>query len=439
MKLICKPVFYINLLLTLFAVNCFSFLNISILNVIIFALAALIINVFPSISISYKLPFKVRMCWHGTSCLRLFQISLIPSVFIQLVALFSVPLGQFLAGLVIGIIIEAVLFWNGIISLYLTSTQLGVRTRVLGVMCGMIPLVNLFVLNHMLRITTAEVLYEIKRELLDSSREEKKVCATKYPIIMVHGVFFRDFKYFNYWGRIPATLERNGATIYYGNHHSAASVESCAEELAERIKSIVNETGCEKLNVIAHSKGGLDTRYAMAYLGASKYIASLTTINTPHRGCKFADYLLNAAPEGLRNGVADTYNNAFKKFGDENPNFLEAVRDLTSSVCEPRDREMTKPEGVYCQSVGSRLAKAISGRFPLNLTYPLVNLFDGANDGLVGEESFCWGDKYTFVEPEGEIGISHADMIDLNRENLPDFDVREFYVELVSELKNKGL
>jgi triacylglycerol lipase len=30
-------------------------------------------------------------------------------------------------------------------------------------------------------------------------------------------------------------------------------------------------------------------------------------------------------------------------------------------------------------------------------------------------------------------------MIDLNRTNIPGFDVREFYVELVSDLKNRGL
>jgi triacylglycerol lipase len=31
----------------------------------------------------------------------------------------------------------------------------------------------------------------------------------------------------------------------------------------------------------------------------------------------------------------------------------------------------------------------------------------------------------------GERGISHGDVVDLNRENIPDFDVREFYVNLV--------
>lgn len=35
-------------------------------------------------------------------------------------------------------------------------------------------------------------------------------------------------------------------------------------------------------------------------------------------------------------------------------------------------------------------------------------------------------------------GISHGDMIDLNRENIPGFDVREWYVQLVQRLKRKG-
>jgi triacylglycerol lipase len=35
-------------------------------------------------------------------------------------------------------------------------------------------------------------------------------------------------------------------------------------------------------------------------------------------------------------------------------------------------------------------------------------------------------------------GISHADMIDLNRENISGFDVREFYVQLVADLKRRG-
>ena len=42
------------------------------------------------------------------------------------------------------------------------------------------------------------------------------------------------------------------------------------------------------------------------------------------------------------------------------------------------------------------------------------------------------------LKPQGRRGISHGDVIDLNRENIDTFDVREFYVELVSDLKRRG-
>ena len=82
--------------------------------------------------------------------------------------------------------------------------------------------------------------------------------------------------------------------------------------------------------------------------------------------------------------------------------------------------------------------KPTSGRFPLNLTNRFVKYFDGENDGLVGTDSFEWGSDYKLLAPEGKRGISHADMIDLNRENIEGFDVREFYVQLVSDLKKAG-
>ena len=59
-------------------------------------------------------------------------------------------------------------------------------------------------------------------------------------------------------------------------------------------------------------------------------------------------------------------------------------------------------------------------------------------DGLVGEKSFPWGADFKYLTVEGKRGISHGDVIDLNRENIPGFDVREFYVKLVHDLKTKG-
>jgi len=85
------------------------------------------------------------------------------------------------------------------------------------------------------------------------------------------------------------------------------------------------------------------------------------------------------------------------------------------------------------------MSRPQKGRFPLNLSYHYVKKYDGENDGLVGESSFAWGERYTLLRTDGKRGISHGDMVDLNRENIKDFDVRAFYTSLVNELREKGL
>lgn len=344
-------------------------------------------------------------------------------------------------GLIIAavVVVESILFWIGIITVYLTSVQLGIKWRILGVVFGWVPVVNLIMLGIIIRICGDEVRFEKRKFQLNDKRKEEKICKTKYPILLVHGVFFRDFEHVNYWGRIPGELEKNGATLFYGNHNSAAAVDDSAKELEERIRQIVEDTGCEKVNIIAHSKGGLDSRTAVAKTSIAPYVASITTINTPHRGCEFADYLLGKIPKKAQLKIAETYNLAAEKLGDVNPDFLAAVNDLTHSHCEARNKEVQDVPGIFYQSFGSKLNKPFSGQFPLNMTSMFVKFFDGANDGLVGEESFPWGENYTFLQVAGNRGISHGDIIDLNRENIREFDVREFYVQLVAELKRKGL
>ena len=274
----------------------------------------LLTNTFAGVSIVTTKRRKI--CLHGTVLLYAFCASLVLSI------LYHIPLAvqtiperymTLVWSLVQCIGVLFVVFWVGILCVYLTSAQLGFRLRLIGLICGLIPVANLVTLFFILKATTAECLFEIDKEQRNRQRHNDCVCATKYPILMVHGVFFRDFKYINYWGRIPQELKTNGATIFYGNQPSAASVADSAAVLAERIRQILSETGAEKVNIIAHSKGGLDSRYAIAKLGMEEYIASVTTVNTPHRGCLFADYLLTKIPAATQDSVAKTYNTALGK------------------------------------------------------------------------------------------------------------------------------
>lgn len=429
------------IILFTFAANSFYLLKENIWLVPIVSVVFLIINIFAGLTDTTIKKTWLKFCNHGVECLCIFYISLILSIVYHIVIIFVVPWNwvNYLLSALICTLAQTVLFWNGIISVYCTSVQLGIKQRVIGALCGPIPIVHLFALGSIIKITSTEVREETQKDLLNEQRAHLQICKTKYPILLVHGVFFRDSEKLNYWGRVPGELEKNGATLFYGEHQSALSVEESALELAEKIKEIIRISGCEKLNIIAHSKGGLDCRYAIANMGVAPYIASLTTINTPHRGCGFADYLLNKIPENMQTKVAGTYNAAARKLGDTSPDFMKAVYDLTASSCVQNDSKSRVPEGIYCQSYGSVLGQATHGKFPLNFSYPMVKYFDGANDGLVSAQSFSFGENYTLLRARGKRGISHADMIDLNRENIPGFDVREFYVQLVAELKKKGL
>ena len=407
--------------------------------VIITIVLTLFINIFPSIFNKKLLNKNLSRIRNGYRLLIVFLINIFLSIGLYIYLIIKgTEIKTLLINLLVLVPLLNIIFWNGMIRVYLFSKQLGVRYRLIGLILGLIPIAHLVMLVKIIKVCKKEVSFENNKIKLDLDREKDEICKTKYPLLLVHGIFFRDFEKLNYWGRVPEELIKNDATIYYGNHSSSLSVSDSAEELADRIKQIIKETNCKKVNVIAHSKGGLDTRYAISNLGMDKYIASLSMINTPNHGCLFADYLLNKAPKGLKDKVASGYNFTLKKLGDKDPDFIAGVTDLTTKNVEELNKKMKSNKNVYYRAYGSVLKKATSGRFPLNLTNNFVGHFDGKNDGLVGIESFPLDNNFTLIETPYKRGISHGDVIDLNRENIDGYDVREFYVQLVKELKEKG-
>ena len=408
--------------------------------VILTILFIFIICIFPSLFNKKLLSKRLSVIRDGYRLLIIFLIDIVLNIIFYIVTMIKYPIdiNVLLLNALFLVLILNIVFWAGITRVYIFSKQLGVRYRLFGLILGLVPIAHLIMLIKIIQVCKDEVEFENNKIILNKSREKDEICKTKYPILLVHGIFFRDFEKLNYWGRIPEELVKNGATIYYGNHSSSLSVKDSAEELANRIKQIIKETKCKKVNVIAHSKGGLDTRYAISNLGMDKYIASLSMINTPNHGCLFADYLMNKAPESLKDKVSKGYNFTLKKLGDKDPDFIAGVTDLTKPKVEKLNKEMKQSKNVYYQAFGSVLKNPTSGRFPLNLTNPYVKQFDGKNDGLVGIESFPLNDNFTLIEAPYNRGISHGDVIDLNRENIKGYDVREFYVQLVKDLKDKG-
>lgn len=334
--------------------------------------------------------------------------------------------------------VTTLLCLSGIVRIAASARQVKILWYVILLFTWYIPLVNCIVFRKFYKAARSEYYFEQAKLDLDAARKENEICKTKYPILMVHGIFFRDWQVINYWGRVPNELIRNGAEVYYGKQQSSNKVSVSATEVAERIKEVIAETGAEKVNIIAHSKGGLDSRYAISHLGMDKYVATLTTINTPHYGCKFVDMLLGKIPESIQGFVDRKYNKLFTSLGDKDPSFLDGVYDLTYKNCSELNASTPDSQLVSYRSVMSKMNSIRSAGFPLNIGYLLNKPYGKGNDGLVTVESGLYGENSKMIEHKGKRGISHGDVIDLFRENIKDFDVREFYVDIVKELKEQG-
>ena len=66
-----------------------------------------------------------------------------------------------------------------------------------------------------------------------------------------------------------------------------------AKELAQIVQEVKSMTGENKVNIIGHSKGGLDARVYLAKTNTND-VANLIMIGTPNAGGQLADALNSA-------------------------------------------------------------------------------------------------------------------------------------------------
>ena len=99
----------------------------------------LFVNIFAGCFLLKTKRKSLKICCHGTVLLVSFYISVIVSIIYQIIiAIKTIPDNYmlFVWSLIFCICVNLVIFWNGIICVYLTSTQLGIKIRVIGIICG---------------------------------------------------------------------------------------------------------------------------------------------------------------------------------------------------------------------------------------------------------------------------------------------------------------
>lgn len=119
----------------------------------------------------------------------------------------------------------------------------------------------------------------------------------RYPILLVHGIVGWSRArvgpvYMDYFNGIKGDLASLGVPVAATKQTSFASIHERATQVKEQLEAFLAATGAEKVNLVAHSMGGIDCRYLISRLGMADKVASLTSVSSPHQGAWFADFFM---------------------------------------------------------------------------------------------------------------------------------------------------
>lgn len=257
---------------------------------------------------------------------------------------------------------------------------------------------------------------------------------TKYPIILVHGVALKDLFFLKSFGEIDRILKIKGFKVYKSNVDSFGTIENNASILKEEILDILNKENVDKVNIIAHSKGGLDSKYMIEKLEMSQHVASFTTLCTPHKGSPIATNILKL-PNWILKFIAFWINLWYRIFGDKNPDALVVCKQLSEVNCV-EEETFSIDSNIYCQSYSTKLNRSRDD-FIMGIPLMFYHYFDKKNDsdGLVSSESSMFGE---YKGNAFNDSISHSEIVDFMVKKKKKDKIDAFYSAICEDLKNRG-
>ncbi|MFB6263393.1 MAG: lipase family alpha/beta hydrolase [Bradymonadaceae bacterium] len=290
-----------------------------------------------------------------------------------------------------------------------------------------------------------------------------------YPVVLAHGMggfeHLTEADQLSYFYEVERALERAGETVFVTEVAPFASSKRRGEQLLRQIEKIVGGHPADRVNVIAHSQGGIDARYAAHE--RPDLIASVVTISSPNRGVVLADVVLGLIDYPLLREVVDGLIRIFgapvyEKAGAD-ATLIEPLREISTDAMEKFNGKYHNRDGVWYGSIAGRsdghLGRKVCDPFdsppfvrkwrwtrdPVDPLFRATErLADGIgaddrypNDGLVRVSEAKWGH---FL---GCIPADHYDEVGQLAGDAPggdnDWDYLAFYRKLVAYLHDRGL
>jgi triacylglycerol lipase len=270
-------------------------------------------------------------------------------------------------------------------------------------------------------------------------------------IALVHGILgFDDTQgmaagLVKYWGGLDGYLRSQGAKVTTPGSSAANSLPVRASQIKSAVSTWMSANGCTKVHLVGHSQGGLVIRYMVSNLSFASKTATVTSVNSLHKGAPMADIVLSVIPSWLQpftNSALSLL--AQLVYRDGRPQDVIAMgQSLTVSYLKSFNTSSPNVSGMKYYSYGSSMAWADPVQHPLMaLTHPITwagGLFysmGGENDGVVPSTSQKWGTwKGTPSANWYATGIDHLQATNFSWSGQNFFDVQGWYLNIAQNAK----
>ena len=234
---------------------------------------------------------------------------------------------------------------------------------------------------------------------------------------------------------VAMLLRSHSVKAYAPNIVPYATIETRAKGWERVIKKITDTSPTGKVNVVAHSMGGLDIRYALSKLDIASDVASLTTVSTPHRGTSLAELTLKT-PEAIRDKLADFLDwMGDRIYPQTKSDAVGSAAQLTRPyVTEVFNPEITDVDDIPYYSYSSAVGKGTNDPIRVIARYQNKHIFEqeGPNDGMVSVASAKWGEHIKTYS------LSHLEQMDMRVKDEREPLYRAFWLDVVKMLERKG-
>ncbi|MHB1846939.1 MAG: esterase/lipase family protein, partial [Deltaproteobacteria bacterium] len=169
-----------------------------------------------------------------------------------------------------------------------------------------------------------------------------------YPIVLAHGFAgWSSIGPLDYFDGVPEALRTDGHDVYVGQVDAFNDSTIRGAQLLAFVRSVLEETGAAKVDIIAHSQGGLDARYVAHALPSG--VAAIVTIATPHHGTPIADLTMGTG------GGAALQTEIAQLFGaDGGVDFAAAMLQMTTDGAAQFNLANPDAPGVSYYSIAGR-------------------------------------------------------------------------------------